>query len=158
LYEFEVYQILTEIGLEAPRFIFLEDPQQLTSGLLGKFGQDIVVKIVSPQIAHKQVLGGVKKVKNSDPLFIQFVMERMRTEVLSHFTTEAQPDIKGFLIVEYIPHTEALGYEELIGLKEDVAFGPVLTISKGGDDAEFFARYFDPASLFLPPLNIQDAL
>jgi 3-hydroxypropionyl-CoA synthetase (ADP-forming) len=158
LYEFEVYQVLTQIGLAAPRFVFIENPQALTKNLLEQFGQDIVVKIVSPQIAHKQALGGVKRVKNFDPLFIQFVMDKMQAEVLSHFSGAVAPDIKGFLIVEYVPHTEALGYEELIGFKEDVAFGPVLTISKGGDDAEFFAQYFDPANLFLPPLNLRDAL
>jgi acyl-CoA synthetase (NDP forming) len=158
LYEFEVYQILEQIGLEVPRFIFIENPLMVNQSMLEKFGQDIVLKIVSSQIAHKQILGGVKKVKNNDPLFIQFVITRMKEEVLSHFAPTDQPNIQGFLIVEYVPHTQALGYEELIGIKEDVAFGPVLTISKGGDDAEFFAQYFDPANLFLPPLNIQDAL
>ena len=63
------------------------------------------------------------------------------------------PRIDGFLIVEYVPHTEALGYEVLLGLREDPAFGPVLTLSKGGDDAEFFAAQYDPANLFLPPMD-----
>jgi 3-hydroxypropionyl-CoA synthetase (ADP-forming) len=57
-----------------------------------------------------------------------------------------------------VPHTEAIGYEVLIGLREDPAFGPVLTLSKGGDDAEFFAAQYDPANLFLPPMSREDAL
>jgi hypothetical protein len=32
--------------------------------------------------------------------------------------------------------------------------GPVLTLSKGGDDAEFFAKYYDPANLFIALLNL----
>ena len=46
----------------------------------------------------------------------------------------------------------------LIGFREDPAFGPVLTVSKGGDDAEFFAAHYDPANLFLPPMEYDEAL
>ena len=71
---------------------------------------------------------------------------------------EAAPRIAGFLLVEYIPHTQAIGFEVLIGFREDPAFGPVLTVSKGGDDAEFFAAHYDPANLFLPPMEYPQAL
>ncbi len=33
----------------------------------------------------------------------------------------------------------------------------MLTVSKGGDDAEFFAAHYDPANLFLPPMDFADA-
>ena len=46
----------------------------------------------------------------------------------------------------------------LIGFREDPAFGPALTVSKGGDDAEFFAAHYDPANLFLPPMEYAEAL
>lgn len=158
LYEYEVYQMLGSIGLDVPEFEFVENPGRVDGRLMQKFGQDVVIKIVSPDIAHKQKLGGVKKVKNIDPLFVQFVMNKMKDEVLSHFEGGEKPEIKGFLIVEFVPHSQALGFEVLIGFKEDAAFGPVLTLSKGGDDAEFFARYFDPANLFLPPMDYEDSL
>ena len=74
------------------------------------------------------------------------------------FPPDEKPPIVGFLIVEYIPHTEAIGYEVLIGFREDPAFGPALTVSKGGDDAEFFAAHYDPANLFLPPMEYAEAL
>jgi acyl-CoA synthetase (NDP forming) len=45
----------------------------------------------------------------------------------------------------------------MIGMKEDASFGPVVTLSKGGDDAEFFAKYYDPANLFLAPVSFEDA-
>jgi 3-hydroxypropionyl-CoA synthetase (ADP-forming) len=158
LYEFEVYQILHEIGLEVPKFVFVRDPAEVNEKMSRIFGRELMAKIVSPQIAHKQVVGGVKKIGNNDPLYIQFVLSRMTEEVFRHFPQENLPEIKGFLLVEYVPHTQALGYEVLIGFKEDPAFGPVLTLSKGGDDAEFFARYFDPANLFLTPLDNETAL
>lgn len=153
LYEFEVYELLQEIGLDVPGFLFIQDPLEVNESLMKNFKQPIVVKVVSPQIIHKQKLGGVKVIKNTDPLFVQFVLTRMKEEVLSHFEDVDKPEIKGFLLTEFIPHTQAIGYEVLLGFKEDLAFGPVLTLSKGGDDAEFFAKYYDSANLFIPPLD-----
>lgn len=158
LYEHEVYDILNHIGLATPRYAFIASPEQVDDAVLHPFNNDLMLKVVSPSIAHKQQLGGVKKVRHHDPLFIRFILDQMEKEVLSHFKAPDLPEIRGFLIVEYIPHTQALGYEVLFGFKEDPAFGPVLTLSKGGDDAEFFARYYDPANLSLAPLTLEEAL
>ncbi len=158
LLEHEVYGVLKAVGLEVPRFLFVRDPQEVTSEALAGFGHTVVAKIVSSGIPHKQKIGGVKKAATSDPLFVQFILSKMREEVLSHFADRDKPRIEGFLLAEYVPHTQALGYEVLIGFREDPAFGPVLTVSKGGDDAEFFAANFDPANLFLPPFDFQDSL
>lgn len=158
LYEHEVYDILAHIGLATPKYAYIDSPGQIDDALLHRFNHHLILKIVSPSIAHKQKLGGVKKVRNHDTLFVQFVLERMKDEVLSHFEGQDRPEIRGFLLVEYIPHTQALGYEVLFGFKEDPAFGPVLTLSKGGEDAEFFAEYYDQANLSLAPLSIEGAM
>ncbi len=158
LFEHEVYGVLSALGLTVPKFLFVKDLGEVTEQALRGFGHSLIVKIVSPDIPHKQKLGGVKKVASADPLYVQFVLSRMREEVLSHFAADAGPRIAGFLLVEYIPHTQAIGYEVLIGFRVDPAFGPVLTVSKGGDDAEFFAAHYDPANLFLPPMEYPQAL
>jgi acyl-CoA synthetase (NDP forming) len=158
LYEHEVYAILSSLGLTVPRFRFIREVSEVDEDALRGFGHTAIVKIVSPDIPHKQKLGGVKKVSAADPLFVQYVLSRMREEVLSYFPAESRPAITGFLVVEYIPHTQAIGFEVLIGFREDPAFGPVLTVSKGGDDAEFFAAHYDPANLFLPPMEYAEAL
>ncbi len=158
LLEHEGYGVLKAVGLEVPRFLFVRDPQEVTREALAGFGHTVVAKIVSSEIPHKQKIGGVKKAATSDPLFVQFILSKMREEVLSHFADGGKPLIEGFLLAEYVPHTQALGYEVLIGFREDPAFGPVLTVSKGGDDAEFFAANYDPANLFLPPMEFQDSL
>ncbi len=158
LYEHEIYRILDIIGLDVPKFEFVAEINHVDEKLLEKFGQDLIVKVVSPDIAHKQKLGGVKKIKKVEPLFVQFVLNKMKEEVLSHFSEKEKPDIRGFLIAEFVPHSQGIGYEVLIGFREDPAFGPVLTFSKGGDDAEFFAKYYDPANLFLLPLDREAAV
>lgn len=155
LYEFEVYKILESSGLEVPKFAFIKNPSQVDGKTLGIFHRALVIKVVSPQIVHKQKVGGVKVIENLDSLFVQFVLERMKEEIFSHFPEDQRPEIVGFLLVEFLSFTQALGNEVLIGFKEDSAFGSVLTLSKGGDDAEFFAKYFDPANLFIPPFDLE---
>ena len=105
LYEHEVYGILQSIGLKVPGFFLADNPDRVDENVMKKFSQAIVIKVVSPQIAHKQKLGGVKIIRNLDPLFVQFVISKMRDEVLSHFPEAEKPDIKGFLLTEFIPHT-----------------------------------------------------
>ncbi len=157
LYEFEVYQVLKNIGLCVPEFQFVEKSEEIDDRFLSTFGEKVVCKIVSNEVSHKQQLGGVEVIRNGNPLFVQFVMERMKERVLKAFPEGEKPAIAGFLIVEFIPFKPALGYEILIGFKQDTAFGPIVTLSKGGEDAEFFARYYDPPNLFAPPLNAEAA-
>jgi len=158
LYEHEVYEVLDSVGVEVPYCIFVEDSEQVTEKLLSGFkSQFLMVKTVSRDMAHNQKYGGVKKVSGKDPLFVQFVMNKMKNEVLSHFSDNEKPRIDGFLIVEFVKFTQALGNELMIGQKEDAAFGAVTTITKGGDDAEFFAKHYDPANLLLSPVTYEAA-
>ena len=157
LYEFEVYEILQALGLTVPQYIFIKDPKQLTEDQLSPFLPRAVLKIVSADIAHKSKLGGVKIIDVEDPLYVRFVMEVMRQEVCSHFSETEQPRIDGFILAQLVPFSQALGNEVLIGIKEDIAFGPTVTLTKGGDDAEFFAKYYDPPNLALAPLTREEA-
>ncbi len=157
LTEPDVYRILEALGLTTPRHLFVADPAQVDAALLAPFSGKAIVKIVSSDIAHKSKIGGVRKVSTEDPLYVRFVLSTMEREVLSHFPPDRTPKIDGFLIAEFVPFTQAIGSEVLIGAKNDAAFGPTLTLSKGGDDAEFFARWYDPANLSLAPLTREEA-
>ncbi|MFQ3547537.1 MAG: acetate--CoA ligase family protein [Termitinemataceae bacterium] len=160
LYEFEVYAILEALGLQVPKYMYIplkEERTALSEDQLAPFLPRAVLKIVSPDIAHKSKLGGVKIITVEDPLYVRFVMQTMKEEVCSHFSPTEQPRIEGFLIAELVPFTQALGNEVLIGVKEDRAFGPTVTLTKGGDDAEFFAQYYDPPNLALAPLTREEA-
>lgn len=158
LCEFEIYQLLSHLGIKTPDYLVITDPEELDETKLTNLGQNIVVKIVSPDIAHKQKLGGVKILKEWNLAQLKTVLVEMKNEVLSHFSPDKQPQINGFLLVEFIPYTPTLGQEIMIGYREDDQFGPLLLISKGGDDAEFFARNYDAANIILPPLTFAEAL
>ncbi len=158
LHEHEVYAVLSAMGLDVPYYRFVKSPEEVAGSMLARFpGGHVMVKTVSRDLSHNQKYGGVKKVASSDPLFVRYVMHSMREEVLRHFPEGEKPRIDGFLVVEFAKFTQSLGSEILVGLKDDANFGPVLTLSKGGDDAEFFARYYDPANLFLAPITLDEA-
>ncbi len=158
LYEHEVYSLLGAIGVNVPDCVFVRDPEQVSDDLLSRFKSPyLMLKTVSRDMAHNQKYGGVRKVAGKDPLFVQFVMTRMKEEVLSHFDEDSKPAIDGFLIIEFVKFTQALGNEIMIGSKVDRAFGSVTTLTKGGDDAEFFAKYYDPANLSLSPVSSETA-
>lgn len=157
LYEHEVYRILEIMEQIVPKCVFIKNIDEVTDKMMSVFNHSAVLKVVSRQIAHKQKIGGVKIVQNNDPLFIQFVLTQMTKNVLSHFEEDVKPDIEGYLILEFVPYSQAIGYEVMLGFKEDDAFGPVLTFTKGGDDAEFFAKWYDPANIFVPPLTYKQS-
>jgi len=153
LYEYEVYRILETMGLTVPSHFFIENEENITEELLKPLGHTLILKVVSPEIIHKQKAGGVKRVDSEDPLFIQFVLSMMRKEIQKQKVNDKQPAIKGFLVCECVDYRPVLGNEVMFGIKTDESFGAVMTVSKGGDDAEFFAKHYDSANLFLPGKN-----
>jgi len=158
LYEHEVYGILSNIGVDVPHCVYIKDISEVTGNLISQFSDSaLILKTVSRDMAHNQRYGGVKKVATLDPLFIKFVLTSMKEEVLSHFSADEKPRIDGFLIIEFVKFTQGLGNEIMIGVKEDLAFGAVVTLTKGGDDAEFFAKYYDDPNLFLAPVSYEEA-
>jgi 3-hydroxypropionyl-CoA synthetase (ADP-forming) len=148
LYEHEVYEILAELELATPRHVFVRDARDVSHGTLALFGTErIVLKIVSPEVAHKQKLGGVRLVYKD----LDFVRWSVR-EMLEQFSGLGRK-ADGVLLVEYVSYSKDLGNEILLGFRESDAFGPVISFSKGGADAEHFARHFSPPNLMLLPID-----
>lgn len=158
LYEYEVYDVLNIIGLETPQYQYFKSAAEVNEKILKDFENKAVLKVVSSQIAHKQKVGGVKIIHEIKPDAIKKMINSMDQEIFKHYSGEEKPVIEGYLLVQYIAFNQSLGNEVLFGLKHDEKFGPMLTLSKGGDDAEFFAKYYDPANLIVPPLSEEQAL
>jgi len=155
LCEHEVYQILQILGLQVPTYMFVHKPEDLTGGMLCEFGSDhLILKIVSGDIPHKTRVGGVKKIVR-DRERIRAEMIRMQTNILSlERYREKKPRIEGFLLTSFIEYSKDLGNEILIGIKENRAFGPEISFSKGGTDAEHFAKHFSAPNVRLLPLDL----
>jgi acyl-CoA synthetase (NDP forming) len=148
LYEHEVYAILAALGLKTPNHFLIRDPQEITPDLLSGFGSEkIVMKVVAPELAHKQDVGGVRMVyKDLD--FVKYAHGEMKTAC-----ADQGLEVEAILFVEFITYSQDLGNENLLGFRESEAFGPVISFSKGGGDAEHFARYYSPPNLILAPID-----
>lgn len=150
LFEHEVYEILNYLGINTPHFEFITDYNQITGQLLSRFGSNrIVLKIVSETVVHKKKLGGVQVVYK-DPGFVKYSFEKME-----NIFTDSNYPVTGILLVDFVNYSEEIGNELLIGLRETSSFGPVLSFSKGGADAEHFAARYSPPNLVLPPVTIK---
>lgn len=150
LYEYEVYSILEMLELRTPVHLKVQSSAEITRDVLARFGSSkIVIKIISPEVAHKQKMGGVR-ILHKDLDFVQYSVQQM----IELFKQKELP-VEGVLLVEYIDYSPELGNEALIGFQESGVFGPVLSFSKGGSDAEWFAKHFSPPNLLLPPVTAE---
>ena len=160
LLEHEVYTVLEAAGCTVPKFFMLASGQQPNGQDIEELGSDeVILKVVSPEIAHKTDVGGVVKVEASVwaieraiEEMIEVIPRRYVAWLQSHpsltpeaFRNAAEEDIRkavlesirGFLVVERVAMVNAgPGSEVLVGLRHNREFGPVLTLGIGGVDTE----------------------
>ncbi len=97
----------------------------------------VVAKLQSPQLLHKSDAGGVL-LRIQDDRALQEAVER-----LYQVGAGLGIPIQGVLAEQMLP----FDHELLLGLRRDPRFGPVLTLARGGVEAELDP---DVASLLLP--------
>ena len=160
LLEHEVYAVLNAAGCTVPAFILVKPEEKVEAGQLEALpGSEVILKVVSPEIAHKTDVGGVRKVQATRDA-IASVMRDMLDTIPGRYVEWLQkhpvltPDefksadaetirasiresIQGFLVVEKVAMVQAgPGSEVLVGLRHNREFGPVLTLGVGGVDTE----------------------
>ncbi len=167
LFEYEVYNLLRNLGSETPpRSILLQaGTRPSDEELLVMPGDQVVLKIVSPYIVHKSDVGGVRIIAKQ-PDKIRSTWRRMMYEVAESYadSIERHPrhaparyrglsgdalisaislDIRGVLEIQFIPpDSETFGNELIVGLRNSREFGMILTAGVGGTDTELLADNF----------------
>jgi acetyltransferase len=106
-------------------------------------GYPVVLKILSPQVSHKSVVGGVALALADEAAL------RSAAQAMSERLRLLRPDARldGFTVQAMVRRPHA--HELLIGVASDPAFGPVLMFGQGGTAVEVLK---DNATA-LPPLN-----
>lgn len=109
-------------------------------------GYPVVLKIVSPDIAHKTEAGGVQ-LGICDDALLRAALPAMRERVSAY-----RPDarIDGFLVARQLSG----GVEILVGTQVDPVFGPVVTVGAGG----ILAELLDDVAVRLAPVDEDSAL
>ena len=166
LYEYEIYELLKNSEfLKIPSSMFLKSNEIYSDEeLISLPGDKVVLKIVSPNIFHKTEVGGViiiekkaEKIRTArknmmsdvsdkyasmlengviiDPAYVNFSGDKLRESIIK--------DIKGILLVEYLPYdADAFGTELILGIRNTREFGMIISAGIGGTDTELFAENF----------------
>lgn len=142
LLEHEVYALLAGAGFDVARHVFWEGaPEEISEEikdfLEGLGGEEVVLKIASPDLAHKSDVGGLSFSKKI-PLSVAVAARKMWDDV-GRRAPGAQRT--GILVVEkLVPATGAPAAEALLSYRNDPAFGPVLVFGLGGLLTEWYGQ------------------
>ncbi len=127
LSEPEAKEILALGGISVPRFMVIEDVNEVVDAAEG-FGYPLVLKVVSSSIRHKSDVGGVSlDIKNSAEL-----SERLSLMLLHIADESPMSVIEGFILEEMLPG----GVEVVVGAIKDSQFGVVVMFGTGGVTVE----------------------
>jgi acetate---CoA ligase (ADP-forming) len=142
--ELEAKRLLAEYGLRAPRERLALDADEAVA-IADDIGYPVVLKVQSPDIAHRSDVGGVRlDLRGADEVRAAWpsVLAAVRAQ---------RPDarIDGLLVAEQVSAVVEL----IAGLKVDEVFGPVVVAGAGG----IFVEVLRDVSLRLPPLDETEA-
>jgi acyl-CoA synthetase (NDP forming) len=125
--------IARAVGIRCPRSVFVSGVPKWGVVETEAFGDQIVVKAVSPHLVHKTDVGAVAIVRNRPELVAATIRDMARR-------LESRGVI-GFTLDEWVAHDAAFGGELLAAARWTDDFGPVLVIGPGGVSAEFVAAH-----------------
>lgn len=138
--EADARRLFAALGLASP-FAVLASPQDAA----GDVAFPVALKILSPDLAHKTEVGGVRlgiadaAALKQEAAAMQYRVARMAPEA----------SLTGFLVQ---PMVKGLG-EAILGFRRDPEVGPVVLLGTGGVTAELFRD----VTLRLAPVNMAEA-
>ncbi len=154
LLETEGLELLAALGIDAPAHVFVRTAREAAAADTSPLGgEQVVVKVISPQILHKSDVGGVK------------VVERRRDAIAAAIADMedrlGDRGVVGFTISQFLRHDTTIGSEFILGLRWTADFGAVVTLGAGGIYTEFLAENFRPGreiGIFSPSVTNDRAI
>ncbi|HEX9743863.1 MAG TPA: acetate--CoA ligase family protein [bacterium] len=159
LYEFEIYDVMTALGIgNPPKYAVITNPDDAEAAIEKIPGNLLVLKIVHPRIAHKSDIGGIAIVEREEAASTaREILEILPKKVSSKFIDEDfkneftgfsreqlrekfVQETRGVLVCEFIESDLGFGNEFFIGMRDTREFGPVINAGLGGLDTELYAR------------------
>jgi acyl-CoA synthetase (NDP forming) len=154
LLETEGYAVAEALGLTVPDHLIVRGADDIDPDDLDRLSSArVVVKVLSPEIAHKTEFGGIRVTARA--------AAPVRAAVATLEERFAGWPVLGFAIVEYVPHAERPGAELLLGMRNTPDFGPIVTVGLGGVQTEFWAerlRDGDSLAMFAPGFDTLDRI
>jgi acyl-CoA synthetase (NDP forming) len=140
----EAMRLLSEFGIPLAETVAARDADEAVEAARG-LGYPVVLKIDSPDIAHKTEVGGVR-VGCGDATAVRAAAD----EILAAVRRRApRARIAGLLVQRMI----AGGTEMIVGIKSDPLFGPAVVCGFGG----IFVEVLRDVAVRVPPLDAATA-
>jgi len=144
LNEVEAKQLLASVGVPVAQTKLATTADEAVNAA-EEIGYPVVMKIVSPDIAHKSDVGGVViGIENNDG--VRSVFEEISQSVANK---APQAEIDGIAIQSMVPQ----GTEVIVGSTTDEQFGPVMMFGLGG----VFVEILEDVAFRIVPLEPKDA-
>jgi acetyltransferase len=143
LNEFEAKAVLKSYAVPVVETRQVADPEAAARAAQ-EIGKPVALKIVSPEITHKSDIGGVVLHLNTP----EEVLAQAKAMLVRVRETRPDARIEGFTVQEMAEMPDAL--ELIVGMVDDVQFGPVVLFGQGGIAVEVVGDQ----ALALPPLNM----
>ena len=140
----EAADVVGAYGMPAPANRLVDNAEEAVKAA-EELGYPIVLRIVSPDILHKTDIGGVALNLNS-PEEIRQAFDRIITSV-SMLMPKAR--IYGVMVYHMVPK----GMEMIIGMSQDVQFGPLIMFGLGG----IYVNFLKDVSFRLAPMSEPEA-
>jgi len=135
-------EILSEYGIKVPQYALVTSSDEAVKRSK-EIGFPLVAKIVSADILHKTDVGGVKVgLKSEDD--VKKAFDDMYHRLKEKF------DVKGVLLEKMVPN----GIELIVGLQNDLQFGPSIMVGLGG----IYTELFKDVSFRVLPITKDDAI
>ena len=145
LFESEAWELFSAYGIPTPRCRVAKSSDEAVAAAQ-EIGYPVVMKIVSRHILHKSDAGGVK-VNIKDDAAARAAYQTILENVRAY---KADAEIEGILVCEMLKP----GLETIIGMTQDMSFGPTLMFGLGG----IFVEVLQDVSFRVLPLDKQNAL
>lgn len=144
LTEHETKKLLDIYGIPTSREIRATSEDEAARAA-GAVGYPVVMKIDSPDIAHKSEAGGVKVGLETE----EDVRQAYRDIIASAKRYDPDAELLGVLVQEFISG----GGETIVGVTSDPQFGPSVMFGMGG----IFVEVFEDSVFKVPPIDQREA-
>lgn len=142
--EHTMKQVLSLYNIPVTKEVLVQSKEKAVQAAQD-LGGTLALKVVSPDIAHKTEIGGVKLNLGSAGEVKTAYLEIMKNVD----SLEKKPELEGILVQQMLsPATEVI-----IGIKRDPVFGPVVLCGLGG----IFVEVLEDVAMRVAPLSRQDA-
>ncbi len=152
LFEHEVYELIHASGaVRVPKTVFKRANEPFTAADVELLpGEQVVLKIVSANLAHKSDVGGVRFVaKNLNEI------NKVAGE-LAEVARIANAELTGVVACEFLEHGEdSLGKELFVGIRASREFGPIICAGLGGVHTEYLASVMQKGKAIATALTEQ---